>query len=176
MKTFRQYLVESTNSPDLSVDFHLAGHFGSGKSTAIEKSGISKRATIIDLDTIDEELQKKYGSKPTDDKNLKFWHEKFKNLYIQKVVEAKKLNKPIGVVGHHYEGDLKFAPIDAKQKFYIDLPKEQIFDQRRKRDSSDKNLTDEYLNTEYEMVQDQLDRENYEPMSFEEIVKQLKQF
>ena len=170
MKSFMQFLSES---PDLSVDLHLAGHFGSGKTTALERSGIGKHTTIIDLDDIDQEMMGIHGQKPSESEPLKVWHKKFGEAYTRKVLQAKQAGKPIVVVGHHYEDGRRVAPIEARQKIYINIPKDKLFAQRKARDA-DPGLTDEYLEAEHASVQSELDNENYVGMSFGDAVNALR--
>jgi len=172
MKKFKEFLAESSKQ-DLSVDFHLAGHFASGKSTAVEKAQTSNNFSLIDLDEIFSELVKKYG-KPKSTSTPE-WESKFKRLYTEKVLKAKKKNKPIVVVGHHWEGSHRIVDVDAKEKVYIDISKNKVFQQRKERDHKDKKLTDAYLEREYKSVQNNLDKENYIKLPFNDIVKRLKE-
>lgn len=173
MKSFKQYLIEEKESEDDSVDLHLAGHFGSGKSTALKKANIAGQVSVIDLDDLDQELSTQYGKKPSDEESLKKWHENYDTLYRDTVRRKKKIGKPIVVVGHHWENGSRFAPVNARKKIYIDISKEKLFSQRKDRDKGNPYLTDEYLNREYAQVQGELDKENYEKLPFGEVVKNL---
>ena len=172
MKNFKEFLAEATNQ-DLLVDFHLAGHFASGKSTAVEKAQTSNNFSLIDLDEIFFELVKKHGEPKST--STPEWESKFKKLYTEKVLKTKKKNKPIVVVGHHWEGSHRIVDVDAKEKVYIDVSKKKVFQQRKERDYEDKKLTDEYLEKEYQSVQNNLDKENYIKLPFNEVVKRLKE-
>lgn len=176
MKSFREYLREevSEQNKDRSVDFHLAGHFGSGKSTAIEKAKLGNRVHLIDLDDIFFKMVKKNGEKPTSKEGIQNWDNEFKDNYFKMVDEGKQNKKPIVVVGHHWEGTRQLAPVNAKRRVYIDIPKEKVFKQRKERDFEDKKLTDSYLEKEYKLVQSDLDREDYTKLPFSELVDQLK--
>jgi len=171
MKNFKEFLKESKDQ-NLSVDFHLAGHFGSGKSTAVEKAQTSNNFSLIDLDEITSELTRKHGE--PESTTTPEWASKFKKLYTEKVSKAKKKNKPIVVVGHHWEGSHSIVSVDAKEKVYIDIPKEKLFKQRKERDHGDKKLTDAYLEREYQSVQKNLDKEHFIKLPFNEVVERLK--
>lgn len=177
MSWYKQ-LKESSNpllhDTDTSVDFHLAGHFGSGKNTAIEKARLGNNVHLIDLDDIFDEMVKKHGDKPTSEEGIEDWDNEFNKSYFKMVSEGKQSGKPIVVVGHHWEGLHQFAPVIAKKRVYIDIPKKQVFKQRRERDFKEETLTDSYLEMEYEEVQNDLDRENYTKLPFAEVVNQLK--
>lgn len=175
MISFKEFLIEENKKPSNKVDFHIAGHFGSGKSSALKKANLGNRVFIIDLDELDEELEKIYGSKPSTASGLKSWHKKFKTLYLKKLNQGKKSSKPIVVVGHHWENGERFALVNAKEKVYIDIPKEKLFKQRKERDKKNPNLTDDYLEREYDQIQKELENENYQKLSFDEIVNKLRE-
>ena len=174
MKSFKKFLFEQNEVSDDVVDLHLGGHFGSGKSTALKKANLGDNVFLIDLDDIDEELQKIHGDKPSTEEGMKDWHEKFKDLYSKKVKQGKSLSKPIVVVGHHWENGRKFAPVNARERIYIDIPKQKLFKQRIERDSQNSNLTPEYLEREYEQTQRELNDENYQKLQFDDVVKKLR--